>query len=90
MCLTWMNQTKLRFLSNIIYGILIALVGYGGYTVGVSVGVARMDATEQHDLCHDTKTHEGWIARKQGIVRCFMENKQFPHRVQGSHIEALN
>ena len=76
-----------RSLSKIIYGIFIAVASYGWFTVGVSVGVARMDATEQHDLCHDTPTHEGWIARKQGITRCFMENRQFPHRVQGSHLE---
>lgn len=74
-------------MKDIIYAILIALVGYGGYIVGDALAVARMDAAEQHDLCHDTKTHEGWIARKQGITRCFMENRQFPHRSRGSHID---
>lgn len=74
-------------MKDIIYAILIVLVGICGYIVGNALAVARMDATEQHDLCHDTETHEGWIARKQGITRCFMENKQFPHRVKGSYID---
>jgi hypothetical protein len=47
----------------------------------------KIDTIEQHDLCHDTKTQTAWIARRNGDLRCFLEQKEFPHRVKGAYLD---
>lgn len=42
---------------------------------------------EQHDLCHDTKTQIAWIGRRHGEIRCFLEEKNYPHRVKASYLD---
>jgi hypothetical protein len=49
--------------------------------------MARLGGEEQHELCHDTLTHEAFIAKREGVYRCFMEHRDYPHRVKASHLE---
>ena len=42
---------------------------------------------EEHSLCKDTKNKTAWVARRQGEIRCFLENDDYPHRAWGSNIE---
>lgn len=66
------------------------LVLFLGFIVGnVSVGyrIHKIKELEQHNLCYDTAKYEAWVARKEGIFRCFMEYRQYPHRVKASHID---
>jgi len=35
----------------------------------------------------DTDKQEAWVAKKNGILRCFMENKEYPHKSKGSYID---
>jgi hypothetical protein len=60
------------------------------FVLGVFVGtketaVAGQQA-ESHENCHDSKTHEAWVAKKNGELRCFMEHKEYPHRAKGSQL----
>jgi len=54
--------------------------------LGVADTVEKVQGMEQTDDCHDTKTQEAWIAKKNGELRCFLEQRSFPHRVKGSSL----
>jgi hypothetical protein len=47
----------------------------------------EIKARESHDLCHDTPTQTAWVAYRKGEVRCFLEYKEFPHKVKASYID---
>ena len=44
-------------------------------------------ARESHDLCHDTPTQIAWVAYKDGEARCFMEYKEFPHKIHAGNLD---
>ena len=83
----WVRVPLDTFMKDFIYAICIIIVAVCGPYVGFSMGVASVLPIEQHEHCYDTKTHEGWVAHKNGEIRCFMENRQYPHRVRGSYID---
>ena len=72
-----------RTLCNVIIFILGA-VGYGAYLHAYGPNLTE---TEQHALCFDTDKYEAWVAHKNGELRCFMEYKDFPHKVKASYID---
>jgi hypothetical protein len=45
--------------------------------------INKENANEQTDLCHDTKTQQAWIAKHGDETRCFLELKEYPHKVIG-------
>lgn len=58
-------------------------------TLGFIVGTneAKLNQwQDSHENCHDSKTHEAWIAKKKDEYRCFMEHKEYPHRARGSQL----
>lgn len=62
-------------------------LSYMTYNIGYVQAKSEVHETEQHDDCHDTKTHEAWIAKKNGELRCFLESRQYPHRVRGTYLD---
>lgn len=81
-----------RFLYEIVFGTCACLglgvLGWYAYNWGYSQAVRDyLQVKEQHELCYDTDKYEAWVARKEGITRCFMEFRQYPHRVRASHID---
>ncbi|MDE3022308.1 MAG: hypothetical protein KGI54_10645 [Pseudomonadota bacterium] len=61
--------------------------GWVSFTIGQSQEAAKHLDREQHELCHDSKTHEAYIAKRGDFYRCFMEHRDYPHRVKASHLE---
>jgi len=61
------------------------------FFVGVKVYQQEMDIAkkewEVHPLCKDTKARTAWVARKNGEVRCFLEQDEYPHRAKGSYLD---
>jgi hypothetical protein len=57
------------------------------FNLGRLVHEGDVAALEQHDLCYDTASYEAWVAKKGKELRCFMEYKQYPHRVRASYID---
>jgi hypothetical protein len=47
----------------------------------------ELESRESHDLCHDTPTQIAWVAYRKGEVRCFMEYKEFPHKVKAAYLD---
>ena len=62
---------------------LFATIGYA-YCY---VECPKQVETEQHPLCFDTDKYEAWVAHKNGELRCFMEYRDFPHKVKASYID---
>jgi hypothetical protein len=60
---------------------------YGYHRVYQHEIIAAQKARESHDLCHNTPTEIAWVAYKDGEARCFLENKEYPHRVKGAYID---
>lgn len=42
---------------------------------------------ESHDLCHDTPTQIAWVAYRKGEARCFLEYKEFPHKIKQGNLD---
>ena len=42
---------------------------------------------ESHDLCHDTPTQLAWVAYRDGEARCFLEYKEFPHKIKAGNLD---
>lgn len=59
-------------------------VGLGAPEIAASEAVFR-DRAEfiRKTFCKDRKFHTGWIAWRNGEVRCFQESTQWPHRAKG-------
>lgn len=57
------------------------------YNLGILYQIRETKISEQHPLCYDTKKQEAWVARKNGVLRCFMENREYPHKSKGSYID---
>lgn len=78
-------------IKNILYGLFVCIsLGFGSwlfYQVGRNSAIAEIKEFEQHDLCYDTPKYEAWVAKKNGMYRCFMEWREYPHRVRASHID---
>lgn len=76
---------------NLVLGGFILGIGIGGWWGwSVSLDSARSLQSIQtldHPLCHGDKKREAWVASKDGILRCFLEYKEYPHRVRAAHIE---
>lgn len=66
---------------------MILVFGYCCYIYGALENKEEPIEITEHDNCHNTRTHEAWIARKGNQLRCFMEHREYPHRVRGSHLE---
>jgi len=60
---------------------------WGAFSLGELSAQASITALEQTDHCYDTRSHEAWIATKNGEARCFMEQRSYPHRVRASHLD---
>ena len=81
-----------RLLHEIFWASLAIVAVCGSIGIGYWCGYSHADSTypkvvEQHEMCYDTDKYEAWVARKDGFMRCFMEYKQYPHRVRASHID---
>ena len=48
---------------------------------------SELKARESHDLCHDTPTQYAWVAYRNGETRCFLEYKEFPHKIQAGNLD---
>ena len=74
-------------IGTVCLGIVVLCLGYG-FQLGYNAASKEYPSVvEQHTLCYDTDKYEAWVARKEGITRCFMEFRQYPHRVRASHID---
>ena len=67
--------------------LFIGLCGWASYCMGRFAERDEILATQQHDLCYDTKTHWAYVAYKGAEVMCFMRKKDWPHKVTASVIE---
>lgn len=86
------DKMRVRFslpapLKDLIYVLVIAGFGYGGFYCGSLSERANHISAEQSDDCYDTPKYDAWIAKKNGEYRCFFESTVFPHRVRASYIE---
>lgn len=77
----------MRGLCVVLSLLCFGCVGWMGYYCGTMSSMARLGGEEQHELCHDTVSHEAYIVKRQGMYRCFMEHRDYPHRVRASHID---
>lgn len=59
----------------------------GGVWTGNNYAKLVPPIPEQTDLCYDTLKYEAWVGSKNGTLRCFLEQRSYPHRVRASHIE---
>ena len=66
--------------------IVLGLCWWAFFLGGLSEQVS-ITALEQTDLCYDTPKYEAWVSSKNGTLRCFMEQRSYPHRVKAAHIE---
>ena len=76
-------------LSNVVIGVAIGVLlslFFGHKVYQQEIGLFK-EQMEEHSLCKDTKNKTAWVARRQGELRCFLENDDFPHRAWGSNIE---
>lgn len=54
------------------------------FTTGLNI--SKKSVIEQTDLCYDTAKYLAWVGKKGKEYRCFMEQKEYPHRVRASPI----
>ena len=85
---TFLTSLTKTFL-DVVLGILIGVLLSGGYLYKVyqHETTRYKQEIEQHHLCKDTRTHTAWLARKDGEIRCFLEQDDYPHRAKGTHID---
>lgn len=74
-------------LNIILHGTIYCLIAIAGIVVGYSASSYKDQPTESHENCHDSVTHEAWIARKNGQARCFLEGRAFPHKVKAGNFD---
>jgi hypothetical protein len=70
--------------------LLLAIPLGSAYAIGqvYQTELAReIRARESHDLCHDTNTQTAWVAYRNGEARCFLEYKEFPHKVKAAYLD---
>lgn len=84
--LRW-NPFNRTFNLGILYVASICGAVVLGYNIGYFSHERDTKIDEQHPLCYDTRKEEAWVARKNGVMRCFMEGREFPHRSKGSYID---
>ena len=60
---------------------------YGSYVVYQQETKAYKKQLESHDLCHDTPTQLAWVAYKNGEVRCFLEYREYPHKIKAGNLD---
>lgn len=77
----------MKELYGILYCIFLGLCCWLAFSQGQAYERMSRISLEQHDLCFDTKTHEAFVAKKNGELRCFLQQKEWPHKVKGYHIE---
>lgn len=79
------------FMKKILYDVtrfgVVGMLCWGAFILGSDDAVAKKQALEQTDFCYDTPKYEAWVAKKGNFYRCFMERREYPHRVRASHIE---
>jgi len=59
---------------------------FGYYFGSPSIGESVVQEW-QNELCGDSKTHYAYIAKRGDSLRCFLENKEYPHRVMGANLD---
>lgn len=74
-----------KYVGCFIVGCLVG--GYSYQHLSDTETTVQQSLSEQSDLCYDTHKYEAWVARKNGEARCFMEYKEYPHRVKASYID---
>lgn len=79
-----------RFIFDLLGLVAIASLCIGCYNLGMQVSVSNIKETEQHPLCYDNKKQEAWIAKKGNRHRCFMEGRDYPHRVRASNLDNID
>jgi hypothetical protein len=75
-----------NLLKNIFFLLFLAFYSCVIIVFGYKYAQMEVKLADQTEECHDTKTHEAWIAVKNGERRCFMEHREFPHKAKGSNI----
>ena len=78
-------------MRKIIYDFIgIGVIGalcWGSFSLGSRDAHTSINLLEQTDFCYDTPKYEAWVAKKGEFYRCFMERREYPHRVRASHID---
>lgn len=77
----------MKVVYDLCYLLLIGCLCWLSFNSGVQHANESMKQKEQTSLCYDTPKYEAFVSHKGGFVRCFMQQKEYPHRVRGSHIE---
>jgi len=62
-------------------------VGLGTRQVYQTELAKAVKERESHDLCHDTPTQLAWVSYRDGEARCFLEYKEYPHRVKAGNLD---
>jgi len=65
----------------------LVLALWGGLQVYHTELNEALKARESHDLCHNTPTQLAWVAYKAGEVRCFLEGREYPHRIKAGNLD---
>ncbi len=73
--------------KNGVYATILLCGIYGGYYIGTFDLHRSKSEQLDHPLCYDTKRQSAWIAKKNGELRCFLEGKEYPHRVKAANID---
>jgi len=85
-----MFQT-LKKLSKVVISVLVLVSFYFAVSLGIRVYQTELGkaikARESHDLCHDTPKQLAWVAYRDGEARCFLEGREYPHRIKAGNLD---
>lgn len=74
-------------LINFLLIATVCVISYSICNTHELVYQQKLKQQETHPLCQDTPTKTAWVAYKDGVPRCFLENNKWPHKATGSNID---
>jgi len=80
------SQTLKLILTEIVLFLSICGIAYIVCDAHKKVYQQALINREVHPLCKDTPTKTAWVAYRDGVPRCFLENNGYPKRASGSNI----
>jgi hypothetical protein len=81
------SLTLKQTLTNIALIAAVCGIAYSICSTHELVYQQKVKQQEVHPLCKDTPTKTAWVAYRDGVPRCFLENNMYPHRATGSNID---
>lgn len=78
----------MKHVAALIEVLAVLLLCFFSYNAGLFKAKQEYDNLhpKQHDLCYDNEKQIAWIAEKDGELRCFLEYREYPHRVKAANL----